>query len=135
MPTSTRTTQRGAKARKKPRKKRRLRIFLSHAAGEFDDFHFYLKEWRQHRGMTQEQLADALNTSKGEVSRYERLQRTLSLLIQLRLARALRIMPEQLFSPPDRTSADAMLAPLAPEDRERYIAILHVLLNRPKTEP
>lgn len=95
-----------------------------------DQFRFYLKEWRIARRMTQQQLASKLKTSKGEVSRYERGERTISLLIQFRLARALRISPGQLFSGPNQASADALLTGLTAKERQRYIAALEALMGR-----
>lgn len=38
----------------------------------------YLKEWRKHRGMTQEQLAAAVGTSKSQISELERYNLQLS---------------------------------------------------------
>lgn len=38
----------------------------------------YLKEWRKHRGMTQEQLAEAVGTSKSQISELERFNLQLS---------------------------------------------------------
>jgi transcriptional regulator with XRE-family HTH domain len=113
-----------------PRKPRRPRKgFLSSSSDDCETFRHYLKEWRQKRGMTQEDLAEALKTSKGEVSRYERGERTLSLLIQFRLARALKITPAQFFTPPEARSADALLAGLPPDERERYLAALEALVG------
>jgi transcriptional regulator with XRE-family HTH domain len=74
-----------------------MSIFSTTNEGEKN---YYLKEWRQERGMTQEDLAAALKTSKGEISRYERGERPLTLLIQFRLMRALNITPAQFFEPP-----------------------------------
>lgn len=34
----------------------------------------FIKEWREFRGLTQEQLADVLNTTKASVSRIESLK-------------------------------------------------------------
>ena len=113
-----------------PRKPRRRRkVFLASSSDDAEIFRHYLKEWRQKRGMTQEDLAEALKTSKGEVSRYERGERTLSLLIQFRLMRALNITPAQFFTPPDARSADALLAGLSPDERDRYLAALEALVG------
>lgn len=38
----------------------------------------FLRQWRIHRGMTQEQLADALGTSKSQISELERFNLQLS---------------------------------------------------------
>jgi transcriptional regulator with XRE-family HTH domain len=37
----------------------------------------YLKEWRQHRGLTQQQLADRIGTAKSYVSKWETKERAL----------------------------------------------------------
>jgi transcriptional regulator with XRE-family HTH domain len=34
----------------------------------------FIREWRQHRGLTQEQLADRLDTTKANISRVENLK-------------------------------------------------------------
>jgi transcriptional regulator with XRE-family HTH domain len=122
MPTS------GSKPPSKPPSSRRT-VSVGRRVADDGEFRHYLKEWRLHRGLSQEQLAAALKTSKGEVSRYERGERTLSLLIQFRLMRALRITPGQFFSPPGARSADALLAGLSPEERDRYIAALEALIG------
>ena len=111
---------------------RRRRVFISAPTRERDEYRYYLKEWRQFRGMSQEDLAAALKTSKGEISRYERGKRAYSLLVQFRLAKALSIKPWQFFFPPDFRSADEMLAHLSPEERERYLSALEVLIRPPK---
>jgi transcriptional regulator with XRE-family HTH domain len=118
-----------------PRPPRRRRVFISAPKGERDGYRFYLKEWREFRGMSQEDLAAALKTSKGEISRYERGHRAYSLLVQFRLAKALSIKPWQFFFPPDFKSADAMLEHLSPEEREHYLSVLEVMMRPPKSEP
>jgi len=102
--------------------------------GDDDEFPFYLKEWRQHCGLSQECLAARLRTTKGEVSRYERGERTLSLRLQFRIGKALGIEAAQLFYPPEIRSADAMLAHLPQDERDRLIAALELLIPpKPKS--
>jgi transcriptional regulator with XRE-family HTH domain len=119
---------------KPPRPPRRRRVFITASSRERGEYRFYLKEWRQFRGLSQEDLAAALKTSKGEISRYERGHRAYSLLVQFRLAKALSIKPWQFFFPPEFKSADAMLEHLSPEERERYLAVLEVLMRPQKPE-
>ena len=69
----------------------------------------YLREWRQAKGLTLEELARRLDTSKGVISRYETFQRNLTVELQFQLADALGIWVGQLFLPPDQLSVDALL--------------------------
>jgi transcriptional regulator with XRE-family HTH domain len=112
---------------RKPRSSRK--VFITSSEGEPKVLRYYLREWRQRRGMSQGQLAAALKTSKGEVSRYERGERTISLLILFNLMRALNITVAQFFSPPGARSADALLTGLSPEDRDRILAAVEALVG------
>jgi transcriptional regulator with XRE-family HTH domain len=92
-------------------------------------FRHYLREWRIKRGLTQLELAQRLNTSKGLISRYERGGRAMTLLVQFRLMRALDITPAQFFMDPDEPSADLLLKQVTPEERERLINALRMLIK------
>ena len=60
----------------------------------------HLSAWRRHRQLSQEQLADAVGTSKATISRLEAGQRGLSQKWLERLAPALRCEPPQLLGSP-----------------------------------
>jgi phage repressor protein C with HTH and peptisase S24 domain len=60
----------------------------------------FLKAWREHRGLTQERLADAVGTGKVQISRLERAERRLTLDWMLKLAKALDIEPGDLTRAP-----------------------------------
>jgi transcriptional regulator with XRE-family HTH domain len=94
----------------------------------------YLKEWRLKRALTQLQLAQRLNTSKSMISRYERGGRTMTLLVQFRIMRALDIKPAQFFMHPDEpaTAAYMLLDQITPAERERLVAVLRGMLLDPK---
>jgi transcriptional regulator with XRE-family HTH domain len=92
-------------------------------------FRHYLREWRIKRGLTQLQLARRMNTSKGHISRYERGERAMTLLVQSRLMRALDIKPAQFFMDPDEPSADVLLEQVTPKERERLITVLRTLID------
>jgi DNA-binding XRE family transcriptional regulator len=65
--------------------------------GTMPKYRHYLREWRQKRGLTQEQVAEAMGTHRGMISRYESSQRGLTLEVQFRLMEVLDIMPAQFF--------------------------------------
>ena len=69
----------------------------------------YLAEWRDAKGLTQQQLADRLATSDVTVSRWETGKRQPNLNAQAAYAEALGIDPLGLRRHPAQPSADALL--------------------------
>ena len=60
----------------------------------------FLKEWREFRYLSQEQLADRLETSKSLISRYETGSFDWKTVMFLRICAALEIRPDELFVKP-----------------------------------
>jgi transcriptional regulator with XRE-family HTH domain len=60
----------------------------------------FLKEWRQFRFQTQQQLADKTATSKSLISRYETGSFDWNTTVFLRLCAALEIRPDEMFVKP-----------------------------------
>lgn len=87
----------------------------------------FLAEWREHRGLTQEALANRLGTTGMTVSRWERGQVDLNTKVMSGLADALSIEPEDLYHHPDKPSPNALLRDQAPEVVDQAIAILRAL--------
>jgi len=58
---------------------------------------FYLKEWRKHRGYTQERLAEMIGSSKGHISDLERGERRYNQDNLEALAEALKCSPADLI--------------------------------------
>lgn len=59
-----------------------------------------LQEWRTYRGMSQEQLADAIGTSKGQISKLENGRLGIDVSWLQKFALALKCEPRDLLSPP-----------------------------------
>ena len=57
----------------------------------------YLREWRKHAGLTQEQLAEAIGTSKSQISERERYNLQLSPKWLRRLAPVLKVQPGHIL--------------------------------------
>lgn len=91
----------------------------------------FLKERREAAGLSQEQLARRLGTSKGVISRYETGERGLSIEMQFRLAEALGIWVGELFLPVDHPSTDALLAGSPPEIWRHIAGIARVTVRGP----
>jgi len=96
----------------------------------------FLKEWRKHRGLTQQQLADRLPsgddgkpTGKDVVSRWERNERGISMDVQAALAEALSITPADLFRDPAMPSADDLLRNASAEKRRAIFAVIETMMK------
>jgi transcriptional regulator with XRE-family HTH domain len=77
--------------------------------------HLYLAEWREKANLTQQQLADRLETSDVTISRWETNKRRPSMDAQEAIAEALGIEAVDLRRHPDQPSADALLRDQPPE--------------------
>ena len=97
--------------------------------GPRQPFRHFLREWRKHRGLTQQQVADRLETNKGNVANWENGKRGIGADVQAALAEALSIDPQDLFRDPAQPSADALLRNATPEVRAQAFAIIEALMK------
>lgn len=92
---------------------------------------FYLREWRIHRGLTQEQLGELVGTTKGRISEYERGEsnggRRYNETILEKAARALDCEPWQLLGQDPEQSENR-----EGEERSQVAEIVNVLSRLPK---
>lgn len=68
----------------------------------------FLKEWRNFRWLSQQQLADKLETSKSLISRYETGSFDWNTAMFLRICAALEIRPDELFVKPQMSVEQRM---------------------------
>ncbi len=87
----------------------------------------YIAEWRVHRGLTQQQLADRLGTSDVTVSRWETSARQPDLNALAAVAEALTIDVFDLRRHPDQPSADALLRDQPQEVRDQAIRLIQAI--------
>ena len=93
---------------------------------------FYLKNWRLHRGLSQQQLADRLESSKGYISDLERGVRRYNQDLLEALAYALMCEPADLLMR-DPTKEDAIWSiwESVPEtDRPEVIEMIKVFSGK-----
>lgn len=81
--------------------------------------HWYVREHRERRGLTQEQLAERMDTNKGQISKLERGAQRMNDDWAALIAEALNIEPWQLLRHPDAPDPADLLAGLLEQDRER----------------
>lgn len=94
----------------------------------------FLKKWRKHRGLTQEALAGAANTTASTISELERGQQRYTQRILEDLARALDTHPGLILlrAPDEEAEAWEILRHLSPSERQRALEILRAFARRPK---
>lgn len=89
----------------------------------------YLREWREKRGLTMEQLGKLVGTTGGTIGRYEKGERGLPLELQLKLFHALDILPGQFFAPPEAPHLDAFAVNLTPARRRRLLEMVKAFVS------
>lgn len=82
----------------------------------------FLKEWREHAGLTQEQLAERMGTTKATISRIENLARDPQLGFLEAAAEALSCSVSDILSrSPNHPTADQLLQSLSESQRNQVI--------------
>lgn len=92
---------------------------------------FYLREWRKYRGLTQDQLAERVGTSKGYVSDLERgVRRYNQDLLEL-LPDALRCDPADLLmrDPSKEDSIWSLWESAKPGERQQIAAVVRAMVS------
>lgn len=92
-------------------------------------FRLFIAEWREHRKLTQQQLAQRLGTTHTTISRWEQRKRQPDLNAQAAIAEALGIEPFDLRRHPDQPSADALLRGQPTEVQEQAIRLIRALVG------
>jgi transcriptional regulator with XRE-family HTH domain len=90
----------------------------------------YLKEWREKFELTQEQLAERLETTKGRISKIENGKIRVHPILLDSLAQAFGIDdPLKLLRPPDAPSVDQLLAQATAEQRATAFRLVEAFLK------
>lgn len=89
----------------------------------------YLQQWRETRGLTQQQLADRVETGKDQISRWESGKRGMSAGVIEALEEALQLEPGDLFRDPLQPSVDELLRNATPEERQRVFSVVQAMLK------
>lgn len=91
----------------------------------------FIREWREHRKLTQDQLAERLETSKTSISRIETGKQPYTQDTLDRLAWALRCSPADLLmrNPLDPEAPWSIWDSLKPAQRRQAIRLLKALVE------
>jgi transcriptional regulator with XRE-family HTH domain len=89
----------------------------------------YLQAWRETRGLTQQQLAERVESGKDQISRWESGKRGMSAGVIAALEEALQLEPGDLFRDPATPSVDELLRKATPEQRQQVLSVVAALLK------
>lgn len=87
----------------------------------------YLQEWRDKKGLTQEQLAERIETSKSVISKLENGRQRYNQEWLEAYAFALDVDVPTLFRHPDAPTPSELLAGMTPDQRVIAMALLETL--------
>ena len=96
----------------------------------------HLKEWREHRGMTIEELANAVETSDATISRLENGKQPYTQALFERLARALHCTPSDLIdrTPTEAESLGSLFAGMSEASREYTLTVMKSLRDKDRPQ-
>jgi len=107
--------------------------FLEWDMGRFEpktQVKWYIREWREHLDLSQEQVAHRLNTNKGQISKLETGKQRMNDDWLAALAHAYNLHPSRLLLPPDTTSVDDLLIEATPDDVKAVRQTLTMMLRK-----
>jgi transcriptional regulator with XRE-family HTH domain len=92
---------------------------------------FYLKQWREYRGLSQQRLADRIESSKGYISDLERGNRRYNQDLLEALADALSCEPADLLmrDPTDPSGIWSVWDQVPTVERPRIVAVIRALMG------
>jgi transcriptional regulator with XRE-family HTH domain len=98
-----------------------MRTAMATRIGQKRRLHLYIREWMEHRGLSDERLANRLGVARETVYRWRTEQHRLNPEKIAQLASALDCEPQDLYRLPSRPSLDAMVAG-APDELQAMVA-------------
>lgn len=90
---------------------------------------WFLLEWREYKGLTQEQVAERMDTNKGQVQKLENGKQRMNDRWIAGFAHAFDIEPSRLLQHPESPSADELLRQASPEQRRQVQAVIEAILK------
>jgi transcriptional regulator with XRE-family HTH domain len=91
--------------------------------------HHYIKQWRKHRGLTQEQLAERIGIARSYLTKIERGARRYDQPFLEAAAEALRCAPADLImrDPTEPESIWSIWEQLSPPERVQAMAVIRAI--------
>lgn len=111
---------------------------MLHMARQFTNqverkYPLFLREWREYKDMTLEDVADAIDSNKGDVSKIERGVKRYNEDHLTRFADAFGVQPFQLFFRPDEQLLDSLISGRDPAIRELAFRVVKAAIGDPES--
>ena len=100
--------------------------------GRLKPVRYFISEWRDAKGLTQDQLANRIESTKGTISKIERGEMKMSPHWQAVLAHALGVEPEDLLHHPDRPTPNQLLRHATDEQRALAVRLIESIFDNPR---
>ncbi len=91
---------------------------------------WYLREWRLHKGVTAERLAERLDTNKGQISKLENGRQRMNDEWIIGYADALGVEPRDLLRDPKSPDLTGLLAKATPDQIAKIREIAEIIIGK-----
>lgn len=107
-----------------------IAIMATPRIGQRRKAHLYVKEWMDHRNLSDEQVANRLGMARETIWRWRKEQHRLNPEKLAALAGALDMEPQEFYRPPSQPSLDAMVSGETVEIQQMAADIVRRLVAR-----
>ena len=98
--------------------------------GQKKPLKWFLREWRQHKNLSQDAVAGRMDTNKGQISKLERGEQRMNDYWIAAYANALGVDPAALLHHPDKPTLDDLLRTATSDQISELRSIAEVILRR-----
>jgi len=98
--------------------------------GRNSPLRWYLREWRLHKGVTAERLAERLETNKGQISKLENGRQRMNDEWIIGYAQALDIEPRDLLRDPKSPDISDLLAKATADQVKKIREIAEIIIGK-----
>ena len=107
-------------------------VSMMEKIGRLKPVRYFIAEWRDAKGLTQEQVAERIESTKGTISKLESGEMKFSPKWQAAIAFAIGIEPEDLLHHPDKPTPNQLLRHATDEQRDLAVRLIQSIFDGPR---
>jgi transcriptional regulator with XRE-family HTH domain len=107
-------------------------VSMMERIGRLKPVRYFIAEWREARDLTQDQLAERIDSTKGTISKLENGDMKMSPKWQAAIAYALGLEPEDLLHHPDMPTPNQLLRHATDEQRALAVRLIQSIFDNPR---